>query len=223
MRAIRVASLTLIGTAAALALSAPAALAADDDGSAVPPGDGSGITSFGFTVSPEEVAPGGTVTLNATECESPAVTVSSGVFDTVTLSEGLPATAKIFADAKPGAEYDITFDCKGEKGTTTLTVSGSGSHTGTDPDTHTGTGTGADTGSDTGADAGSHTGTGAHTGTGSHTPGDPAKPGGGVRAGAGGSLPGLSPAQLAVGSALVAGAVGGGAVLLLRRRARDGG
>ncbi|MFD0021343.1 hypothetical protein [Streptomyces sp. NPDC058382] len=117
MRVIRVASAALLGVAA-LGLTAPAALA--DDGN-------HNITSFGFTVSPSTVAPGGTVTLNATGCEVPSVTVSSGVFDTVTLAEGHSATARVDADAKPGAEYDVTFDCKGEKGTTPLTISSNGS------------------------------------------------------------------------------------------------
>ncbi|MER7049166.1 ICP22 family protein [Streptomyces jumonjinensis] len=51
---------------------------------------------------------------------------------------------------------------------------------------------------------------------------DPLKPGGGVRAGSGGSLDGLSPVQITAGSALIAGAVGGGTVLLYRRRAGHG-
>lgn len=105
MRVIRVASVALLG-AAALGAAAPAALA--DDGN-------HNITSFGFTVSPSTVAPGGTVTLNATGCEVPSVTVSSGVFDTVTLEEGHSATARVDDDAKPGAEYDVTFDCKGRR------------------------------------------------------------------------------------------------------------
>ena len=106
---------------------------------------GTSMTSFDFTASPATVAPGGTVTLHATECEAPTVTASSGVFKTVTLNEGRPATTKIAADAKPDAEYDVTFVCKGEKGTAPLTITGnSGSHTGTA----------------TGADAGTATGTG---------------------------------------------------------------
>ncbi|MER7660159.1 hypothetical protein [Streptomyces sp. NPDC096193] len=185
MRALRVASLALAGTTAALALGAPAALAED----------GGTVTSFGFTVSPEDVEPGGTVTLNATECESPTVTASSGVFDTVTLSEGLPATATVFEDAEPGAEYDVTFDCEGEKGTTTLSVGGA-------EDDHT------------------PPSTGTHTSP-TYGPSGLTKPGGGVQAGSGGSLSGLSPTQIALGSLLVAGAVGGG-VVMLRRRAGDG-
>ncbi|MEW2081842.1 hypothetical protein [Streptomyces sp. NPDC005283] len=312
MRAIRVASFALIGTAA-LAIGAPAA--ADD---------GNDMTSFDFTASPATVAPGGTVTLHATECEAPTVTASSGVFKTVTLDEGRPATTKIAADAKPDAKYDVTFVCKGEKGTTPVTVTGSsgsrtGTKTGADAGTATGTGTGADTGTGTGTDTGTGTsadtgtGTGTDTGTGTSadstemTTGSDAgtemstgtdadtemsteadagtgsdagtttgtgtdttemstgtgtgtgtakpdagtgtaakpdagtgtakpdrgsgkgkpdrgsgngKPDGGVKGGAGGSVSDLSPAQIALGSALLAGALGG-SVSLLRRRAGD--
>ncbi|MFF0062343.1 hypothetical protein ACFYRC_12440 [Streptomyces sp. NPDC005279] len=306
MRAIRVASFALIGTAA-LAIGAPAA--ADD---------GNDMTSFDFTASPATVAPGGTVTLHATECEAPTVTASSGVFKTVTLDEGRPATTKIAADAKPDAKYDVTFVCKGEKGTTPVTVTGSsgsrtGTKTGADAGTAAGTGTGADTGTGTGtdtgtgtsadstemttgsdagtemstgtdadtdtdmsteadagtgSDAGTTTGTGTDTtemttGTGTGTAAKPdagtgtaakpdagtgtakpdrgsgngkpdrgsgkgkpdrgsgnGKPDGGVKGGAGGSVSDLSPAQIALGSALLAGALGG-SVSLLRRRAGD--
>ncbi|MFD9219041.1 hypothetical protein ACFWDI_03155 [Streptomyces sp. NPDC060064] len=279
MPAIRVASLALIGTAA-LALGAPAAVAADDDD------DGNSATSFGFTATPATVAPGGTVTLNATECEAPTVTASSGVFETVTLNEGQPATTKVAADAKPDAKYDVTFDCKGEKGTAPLTItSGSGSRTdtGTGADVGTGTEAGADagagtetgavagtemgtgsdagTGTETGGDASTELSTGSDTGTGTETGGDAstelstgsdtgtgmakpdrgndtakpdrgndttkpdrgtgmAKPDGGVEGGAGGSVSDLSPAQIAVGSALLACALGAG-VFLLRHRAAD--
>ncbi|GGY37817.1 hypothetical protein [Streptomyces omiyaensis] len=113
MRAIRTASAALIVTAA-VALSAPAACADD--------GPDPGITSFGFSVTPRTVAPGGTVTLTADGCEVPSVTVTSGIFDTVTLTEGRPGSATVDLDAKTGAEYEIAFDCKGERGTATLTV-----------------------------------------------------------------------------------------------------
>ncbi|WP_309049716.1 hypothetical protein [Streptomyces sp.] len=102
----------------------PAPLGHGGDG-----GDGGqqhGITSFGFSVTPATVAPGGTVTLTAEGCEAPSVTVTSGIFDTVTLTGGSPGTATVDADAKAGARYEVAFDCKGERGTTTLTlVSGS--------------------------------------------------------------------------------------------------
>ncbi|NUK34467.1 hypothetical protein HRW12_11965 [Streptomyces lunaelactis] len=205
MRAIRVASLALIGTAA-LTLGAPVAFAEDE----------TNITSFGFTVTPETVAPGGTVTLNATECASPTVLVSSGIFDTVTLAEGHSATAKVDDAAKPEAEYDITFDCKGEKGSIPLTVTGgSGTDTGTGTETGKETGTGAGAETETGIETETETETGTGTETGTET--GMVKPGGGVRAGAGGSFSDLSPVQIGVGSALLAGAAGGSVLLLLRR------
>lgn len=222
MRALRIASLTLAGTTAALALGAPAALA-DPGGS----GSGTSVTSFGFTVSPARVAPGGTVTLNAVECPSAAVTVSSDAFDTVTLTEGLPGSAKISEKAKPGTEYDVTFDCQGERGTAALTVGGSVTQADYGTSAEPGTRTGADPFTDPGTvpvpDPGAHTGADPFTdpGGGSHLPDLPVKPGGGVAAGSGGSLTGPDPVWLGVGSALVAGAVGGSAVLL-RRRAVDG-
>ncbi|MFD4389759.1 hypothetical protein [Streptomyces sp. NPDC058486] len=113
MRAIRTASAALL-TTAAVALCAPTALADD--------GGGRNVTSFGFSVTPRTVAPGGTVTLTSDGCEVPSVTVTSGIFDTVTLTEGRPGSATVDIDAKAGAAYEIAFDCKGERGTTTLTV-----------------------------------------------------------------------------------------------------
>ncbi|MFI8519696.1 hypothetical protein ACIGEZ_17935 [Streptomyces sp. NPDC085481] len=128
MRAIRAASAALLAplaTAAALVLAAPAALA--DDGGAPPAGTGHDITSFGFSVTPATVAPGDTVTLKADGCEVPSVTVESGVFDTVTLTEGRQGTATVDFEAKAGAQYEVTFDCKGERGTTPITIAGGGS------------------------------------------------------------------------------------------------
>ncbi|WP_370415810.1 hypothetical protein [Streptomyces fradiae] len=94
-------------------------------------GTGHNITSFGFSVTPSTVAPGGTVTLKADGCEVPSVKVESGVFDTVTLNEGHQGTATVDFDAKVGAQYEVTFDCKGERGTTTLTIAaGGGAHKG---------------------------------------------------------------------------------------------
>ncbi|MFI8962202.1 hypothetical protein ACIGO8_08810 [Streptomyces sp. NPDC053493] len=94
-------------------------------------GTGHGITSFGFSVTPRTVAPGGTVTLKAEGCEAPSVTVESGVFDTVTLTEGRHGTATVDLEAKAGAQYEVTFVCKGERGTTTLTVAEHGTEHGT--------------------------------------------------------------------------------------------
>ncbi|TQK42921.1 hypothetical protein FBY35_4366 [Streptomyces sp. SLBN-118] len=50
----------------------------------------------------------------------------------------------------------------------------------------------------------------------------PAKPIGGVKGGTGGSFADLSPTQIGVGSALIAGALAGGGVLMLRRPNENG-
>ncbi|MEV3861448.1 hypothetical protein AB0J38_44965 [Streptomyces sp. NPDC050095] len=102
-------------SATALGLTAPAAVA--DDG-----GTQSNVTSFGFSVTPSTIAAGGTVTLSSNECEVPTVHVTAPIFDNVDLNEGHSATAQVYPDAKPGAQYVVTFDCNGEKGTTTLTI-----------------------------------------------------------------------------------------------------
>lgn len=219
MRAIRAASAALLATAV-VCLAAPTAsaddglesdglgsavmgsdgLGSDGLGSAVmgsevsgSDGTGSNITSFGFSVSPSTVAPGGTVTLKSDGCEVPTVTVSSGVFVTVTLKEGHPGTATVDADAKVGAEYQVTFECEGEKGTTPLTIAG-----------HS-TGGHSTAGHSTGGQS-----TGGHD-TGAHK---------GVKAGFGGGAGQLGTAEVVIGTTLIAGALGGG-VLLMRRRGTE--
>ncbi|MEV6791988.1 hypothetical protein AB0M87_08340 [Streptomyces sp. NPDC051320] len=220
---------TSIGSAAllsvaAISLAAPAATAGDD----------SGITSFGYTATPASVAPGGTVTLTVTGCDAPGVTVTSGVFDTVTVKKGKPAKTVVDPEAKPGVPYDITFDCDGETGTTPLTVTtGKGDETGK-PDQHgkgdeTGKpdqyGKGDETGKPDQYGQGDETGKpdqygqGDETGWGNQT-GRPEGAGAadkGVNAGLGGSITGTNPSELVAGGVLIAAALGG--VLHLRRRA----
>ncbi|GAA3388594.1 hypothetical protein [Streptomyces roseoviridis] len=164
-----------------------------DGGGSPKGGTGHGITSFGFSVTPSTVAPGGTVTLKSDGCEAPTVTVESPVFDTVTLKEGRPGTATVDADAKKGAQYEVAFDCKGERGTTTLTITG-GAHPTGHPTSHP-------TGHPTAHPA---------------VPSVPAHKG--VRAGFGtGSDAEAGTAQVVTGTVLIAGALGA-AVALLRRR-----
>ncbi|MEV7566507.1 hypothetical protein [Streptomyces tanashiensis] len=123
MRAIRAATTALLG-AAALALAAPAALAADGAPATGPraprakaPGD--------FVVSPAVVAPGGRLTLSAPGCASTA-RASAGIFDTVTIAPGATASATVDTDAKPGAVYTVLFNCTGGvQDTVALTISGS--------------------------------------------------------------------------------------------------
>ncbi|WP_151475604.1 hypothetical protein [Streptomyces albicerus] len=114
MRAIRVASAALLGMTA-LTLTAPAAVARND-------GSDRNITSFGFNVSPTTIAAGGRVTLSVNGCDSDTK-VSSGVFDTVTIPKGqTSATTTVDWDAKPGAMYEVTFQCGKESGHTDLTI-----------------------------------------------------------------------------------------------------
>ncbi|MGW5739168.1 MULTISPECIES: hypothetical protein [Streptomyces] len=114
MRAIRVASAALLA-ASALTLGATPAFADEGD-------TNNNITSFGFRVTPSTIAAGGQVTLSVDGCEGNA-TVTSGVFDDAKIHKGQQSTtATVFEDAKPGAMYEVTFDCKGERGTTDLTI-----------------------------------------------------------------------------------------------------
>ncbi|NDZ79487.1 hypothetical protein G3I19_13340 [Streptomyces sp. SID10853] len=113
MRLTSVGSAALL-SAAVLSLAAPAATA---DGAGGP-------ASFGFTVSPRSVAPGETVTLAASGCRAPGVSVSSGVFGPVTLHHGHPATVVVDPDAKAGKRYEVTFACAGRKGSAPLSLSG---------------------------------------------------------------------------------------------------
>ncbi|RII20265.1 hypothetical protein DSC45_03495 [Streptomyces sp. YIM 130001] len=161
MRAISAAAVTLL-SAGALALAAPAAMAGDEE----PGTNKNDITSFGFSVTPSTVAAGGQVTLKADGCDS-AVKASSGVFDTVTVHKGKPATANVDWDAKPGAMYKVTFDCNGEKGTTDLTIASGGGGNPTTPPHHKG-----------------------------------------VNGGIGGSFSNLDLGEIALGGALIAGALG---------------
>ncbi|MEU0224707.1 hypothetical protein ABZ177_10180 [Streptomyces sp. NPDC006284] len=119
MRAIPVASVALLG-AAALSGCVPA-------GAAV-----GGSSTFGFTVSPATVAPGGEVTVGvgrgAGGCHG-RVTVEAPVFDTVTIPRHeSSATARVDRDARRGAVYQVTFACDGRTGTVDLTIAGGHSH-----------------------------------------------------------------------------------------------
>lgn len=111
MRAIRVVSAALLGVSA-LAMTAPAAQAQ---------GDNSG---FWASVRPTTVVPGEHVRLRATGCEQ-SVTVSSGVFDTVTIPRGrTTAWARVDRDAGPGAVYEVSFYCGTFWQSVDLTIAG---------------------------------------------------------------------------------------------------
>ncbi|WP_217166927.1 hypothetical protein [Streptomyces sp. AC512_CC834] len=119
MRAIPVASVALLGVAA-LSACVPAGAAVGGDNS-----------TFGFTVHPGIVEPGGEVTLGvgrtAAGCRG-RVTVTSPVFDTVTIPRHeSSATARVDRDARRGAVYQVSFACKERTGTVNLTIA-DGSH-----------------------------------------------------------------------------------------------
>ncbi|MEU9099827.1 hypothetical protein [Streptomyces sp. NPDC048361] len=116
MGAIRIASAALIG-AGALALAPSTAMAAQTGPNAA------GDTSFAFSVTPSVIAPGGQVTLNVTNCPVEA-TVSSGVFDTVSVPQNSSRNATVDSDAKRGATYTVTFNCDNTRRTAQLTITG---------------------------------------------------------------------------------------------------
>ncbi|MCP3818198.1 hypothetical protein NLX86_08745 [Streptomyces sp. A3M-1-3] len=117
MRAIPVASAALLGLAA-LPLAAPTATADDHK-----------VTSFGFSISPSTVAPGGQVTLGVTNCGAPTASASSGVFDTVTIPNNGSVRVTVDRDARRGALYSVTFTCRGEADTIDLAISIAGGTT----------------------------------------------------------------------------------------------
>jgi hypothetical protein len=114
MRAARTtAAVLLAGSVAALtAFGAPTAFADSD------------IASFGFSVTPGTVAPGGSVTLRATDCDSQATASEPDLFNDAILGEGegpgQSAAVSVRADATPGTRYDVTVMCGSEKGTAPL-------------------------------------------------------------------------------------------------------
>ncbi|WP_407836023.1 hypothetical protein ACE1OC_05680 [Streptomyces sp. DSM 116496] len=203
MGAIPTSPTALLGAAAAGALlivgaaAAPAARAAE----AAP------ITSFGFAITPSTVAPGGQVVLSVTGCNAAFATVSSGVFDTVSIDRGKTARVTVDRDARRGAQYSVSFTCAGETGSADLTIAG---------------GTGKPTTSSTvgarrsaSADAGTSTGTSAGTGTGASRRATL-----GVRGGLGGSVARLDPLELGAGAGLVLGGLVGLGYALRRRDIR---
>ncbi|MEV1022799.1 hypothetical protein [Streptomyces sp. NPDC050264] len=113
MHAIRAASAAVLSLTA-LALTAPSAAAEDSE-------------SFQVSVEPTTIAAGGQVRLNASGCAK-KTTVSSGIFDTVTLGKGSASqSVAVDWDAKQGALYSVTFTCKGKSGSTRsvdLTIAG---------------------------------------------------------------------------------------------------
>ncbi|MFG2875522.1 hypothetical protein ACGFYU_11030 [Streptomyces sp. NPDC048337] len=185
MGAIRSSATALLGagaTGAVLALgvlAAPAATAAEAQ-----------VTSFGFTVTPSTVAPGGQTVLSVTGCNAAYATASSGVFDTVSIARGQSVRVTIDRDARRGAVYSVSFTCNGETGSADLTIAG-----GTTRPT---------TSSTRGATAPPRS-----------TPTNATARG--VQGGLGGSVAGTNPVQLGAGAVLLLTAVGSTAYVVCRR------
>ncbi|MFJ5997383.1 hypothetical protein [Streptomyces sp. NPDC092370] len=110
MRAICLASAALLG-AGALTSCVPA--------------DAAIRTDFVFGVEPSTVAPGGEVTVRVERnraCRGKAA-VNSPVFDMVTIAPHESwATAVVDWDAKPGAVYNVEFECDRSSGRAFLTI-----------------------------------------------------------------------------------------------------
>ncbi|MFD3806618.1 hypothetical protein ACFWTC_24115 [Streptomyces sp. NPDC058619] len=215
------------------ALGAPAAHAAE----AAP------VTSFGFTLTPSTVAPGGQVVLAVTGCDAAFATSSSGVFDTVSIARGRTARVTVDRDARRGAQYSVSFTCNGETGSTDLTITG-GTSSPTTSSTTTATATATVTatatphaarttpaatrtptrtalptaaaGTATGSPVGTRTAvaTAVRTSTSTGT----LTSARGVRGGLGGSVAGLDPVELGAGAGLLLASAGGTAYALRRRR-----
>ncbi|MFG2748440.1 hypothetical protein [Streptomyces xanthophaeus] len=202
MGAIRTSATALLSagaTGAVLALgvlAAPAATAAEAGTQKV--------TSFGFTLTPSTVAPGGQVVLAVSGCDAASATASSGVFDTVSIERGKTARVTVDRDARRGAQYSVSFTCNGENGSADLTIAGAAS-TPTTSSTRTGTATAAPVPVPA-RSAGS-----------SVAPSAPSARG--VRGGLGGSVAGLDPVELGAGTVLFLAAAGGSAYALRRRSA----
>lgn len=213
MGAIRTSPTALLGAAAAGALlvcgavAAPAARAAD----AAP------ITSFGYAITPSTVAPGGQVVLSVTGCNAAFATVSSGVFDTVSIDRGRTARVTVDRDARRGAQYSVSFTCAGETGSADLTIAGGTSR----PTTSSTVGARRTPSAATGTTTGTGTGTGTSAGTGTGTRTSPSRSAIlGVRGGLGGSVAGLDPLKLGAGAGLVLGGLVGLGYALRRRDIR---
>ncbi|MFI5617261.1 hypothetical protein [Streptomyces sp. NPDC051567] len=204
MGAIRTSATALLGagaTGAVLALTGPATAT----WAAAP-----SVASFGFTVNPTSVAPGGQVVLAVSGCDAASASASSGVFDTVSIARGRTARVTVDRDARRGAQYSVTFTCGGETASGFLAISGATTTPTTRstarPATGTATATATATATPTGAVAPSPTGTATAVVR-------------GVRGGLGGGAAGTDPLEFGAGAALVLAAAGGAAYAVGRRAA----
>ncbi|MER6315820.1 hypothetical protein ABT237_18865 [Streptomyces sp. NPDC001581] len=196
MGAIRSSATVLLSAGATGAVLALGALGAS---AATPAGAGARqVTSFGFTITPSTVAPGGQTVLAVSGCNSAYSTASSGVFDTVSIARGQTARVTVDRDARRGAVYSVSFTCNGETGSADLTIAG-GTTRPTTSSTRTATATAIAPRTSTPTNA---------TAAGSAR---------GVRGGLGGSVAGMDPVEFGAGAGLFLTAAGGAAYALRRR------
>ncbi|MEU6866915.1 hypothetical protein ABZ924_27270 [Streptomyces sp. NPDC046876] len=120
MSAIRTSATALLSAGAAGAVLTLGAFGA----AAASAAEAQPVTSFGFALTPSTVDPGGQTVLSVTGCDAAYATVSSGVFDTVSIPRGQTARVRVDRDVRRGAVYSVTFTCNGENGSADLTIAG---------------------------------------------------------------------------------------------------
>ncbi|MET7528722.1 hypothetical protein [Streptomyces goshikiensis] len=210
MGAIRSSATALLSagaTGAALALGAlgmPSATAAEAQPA---------VASFGFTVTPSTVAPGGQAVLSVSGCNAAYATASSGIFDTVSIARGQTARVTVDRDARRGAVYSVSFTCNGETGSADVTIAG-----GTTRPTTSST-SGVSRNSTAPVPRGSVPAPSVPAAS-APAPSAPAPSGSGalgVRGGLGGSVAGMDPLELGAGAAFFLAAAAGTAYVVRRR------
>ncbi|MEV7511313.1 hypothetical protein AB0O42_06295 [Streptomyces sp. NPDC089922] len=174
-------------------------------------------TSFGFTLTPSTVAPGGQVVLGVSGCNAAYATASSGVFDTVSIERGRTVRVTVDRDARRGALYSVSFTCNGETGSADLTIAG-GTTTPTTSSTRPATATASATATSTATSTARSTAPARVA----PPPSGAVTSARGVRGGLGGSVAGMDPLELGAGAALFLAAAGGTAYALRRRRSGHG-
>lgn len=218
MGAIRSSATALLSagaTVAALALGAlcmPSATAAEAQPA---------VTSFGFTVTPSTVAPGGQAVLSVSGCNAAYATASSGIFDTVSIARGQTARVTVDRDARRGAVYSVSFTCNGETGSADVTIAGGTTRPTTSSTAGVSRNSAAPVPRNSAAPVPRGSVPAAPVPAGSApAPSVPAPSGSGalgVRGGLGGSVAGMDPLELGAGAAFFLAASAGTAYVVRRR------
>ncbi|WP_055491200.1 hypothetical protein [Streptomyces sp. TP-A0356] len=225
MRVLRVVSVALLGCTA-LACTAPTSVTGGDHETK--------RTAFDYDVRPTTIGPGERITLPVRGCNDNA-TVFSGAFDTVTIPKGHGAAeATIARDARPGTNYDVTFQCGHDFGHRNLAIAAARENGNGNGGYGNGNG-GYGNGNGNGGYGNRNGGYGNGNGNGGYGNGNGnGRNDGeerdsersdferhGVHAGVGGSIGGFDPKQIGLGVVLIAGTLGA-AWHMSRRRTADG-